>query len=692
MAAEQPKANSYKPLANNHKTFLYKYSKFEVKRGNMRKKRAQVTIFIIIGVILLLSTVLVIYLASRQVARPFEEEIIVPEDVKPVHEFITNCLYQTSKRGVSLMGQQGGFAYVPAIISNTFEAHLKLDPMGNFVIPFWYFEGEDRTPSISFMENELQRYVYENLRDCLGGLESFQEQYEIVEKEDFLPSVTIAEEDVIVRMKWPLQLATFNRTTMIENYIARLPVKLKKAHEVASKVMKYENEAMFFENFTIDTLSIDPEIPTDDLRFECKRRQWHIDDIKKRLQKVLFYNIPIIRVENTNYIPFNTKRKYYEQLDKDRERMLEELSEGAEEPTPPKYTPSDAIEFFKYRIDAGISPNDLRASFDYQPEWGMRLSAVPNTGGVLKSNMGKGNQRYLGFLCINQWHFTYDVIYPVRMTVKDDSAFAGEGFVFQMAFPVLVNDNIAERKYFGVRQFHPVVFDRPFCEVTGDDIVDLRATGFTEASPVESEMDNVTMTFRCLTEECVLGTTYADGGYYRLRTTVPQACINPIIVAEKEGYLPAEGVLAGDALSLPMKKLKAFDAAVVVHPYKAYSKSWGVPRYTMYKAEKAVVRVSLQGYPFDQYIEIPGNNTVVELVEGREKYSFDVILTSGDNPIGGYTARDVEIGYLDFANADTLELHVFEYVPNPISDKLKIDMYEYMFSGNYTEMLEPTFR
>lgn len=74
----------------------------------MRKKRAQVTIFIIIGIILLLSTVLVIYLVSRQSVKPLEEAIIVPESAKPVHEFITGCLEQTSKRGVALLGQQGG--------------------------------------------------------------------------------------------------------------------------------------------------------------------------------------------------------------------------------------------------------------------------------------------------------------------------------------------------------------------------------------------------------------------------------------------------------------------------------------------------------------------------------------------------------------------------------------------------------
>jgi len=367
--------------------------------------------------------------------------------------------------------------------------------------------------------------------------------------------------------------------------------------------------------------------------------------------------------------------------------------------TPPKYTPTDAIEFFKYLIEAGVNPTDLRASFDYLPDWGMRLSGVPNSGGWLKSNTGRGDKSMIGFICINQWHFTYDVIYPIRLTIKDDSAFAGEGFVFQMAFPVLVNNNLPERKYFGVRQFESVDFDRPFCEVTGENPVDIRVTGFTEASPIATELDNVTLAFRCLTEECIIGETVADEGYYRLRTTVPMACINPIIVAEKEGYLPSEGTLTGDTLTIPMKKIRPFEVEVVVHPYNSHVGEWNPPRYKLRSTEKVLIHIGLKGAMFDQYLEFPSNETeIIELVEGKEKYDMDITLNIMGNPVGGYYARDLEIGYSDFSDADTIELHVFEYVPNPIqaktpaAEKLRMDMFAFMVKGNYTEKLRPTFR
>jgi hypothetical protein len=164
------------------------------------------------------------------------------------------------------------------------------------------------------------------------------------------------------------------------------------------------------------------------------------------------------------------------------------------------------------------------------------------------------------------------------------------------------------------------------------------------------------------------------------------------VVAEKEGYLSAERVLKGSELTIPMKKIRPFDVELVVHPYNSYANDWNPPRYQLRSAEKALVHVGLQGSRSDQYLEFPSNDTVLELVEGKEKYNIDITLTSLDNPVGGYTARGLEIGYADFVDADTIELHVFEYVPNPTTDQLRMDMYQFMINGNYTEKLRPVFK
>ncbi|MEM4263387.1 MAG: hypothetical protein QW666_00645 [Candidatus Woesearchaeota archaeon] len=654
----------------------------------MQKKRAQVTIFIIIGIILLLSILLVVYITTREIAQPVEEAIIVPEDVKPVHEFITNCLQQTAKRGAALLGQQGGYIFMPAAISKTPSSHIALDPYGIFMIPYWYFEGEDRTPSIEFMQNELKKYIYDNIRTCTGNFEEFRKQYDIQEKGEIIPAVTFTERDVVIKLKWPLELTALGKTTRIEDYATRLQARIKQAWEVANRIMKTENQDTFFENLTIDLYSMDPEIPTDDLRFECMTRKWHLDDLKKRLQTVLYYNLPFVRVENTQYIPFAEKARTYNALRKERERIFKDLSAGKEIEMPEE-APVDAFQYFRMTMHTGQPKTDLRASFDYLPSWQMRFNGKPNTGGWLKSNMGRGG-KYLNFFCMNQWHFTYDIIYPVRATIKDDDAYSGEGYIFQMAFPVIINSNKPERVFFGIKQFQPPSFGIDFCQELGDKEVEIRATGFTEASMFETELDDVNITLKCYHEECLLGTTKADDGYYRLRTRVPSRCANPAIIATKEGYLSNKGVLTGDMLTIPMKKLKKLDYKVMVYPYNSYSGTFNTPR-ELKKDEEALISISARNITFDQLKSYPAKTNTMELIEETTVYSIDIMLSRLNNQIGGYTNNNMTIKYSDIIDADTVVFNVMEYIPMPLSEDLKMKMYETLYAETQAEALKPTF-
>ena len=241
------------------------------------QKRGQITVFIIIGLILLLSIGIVIYLTTTRVVRPVEERIEVPVDVKPVHDFITECLYTTSKQGVNLLGLQGGYIYLPAIIANTPAAHIRMDALGAFKIPMWYYEGKDRTPDIRFMQTELMRFVKENMPTCIADFAAFGEQFGIEQAGELIPRPLITETDVLVRMKWPLLISTPGKTTSIQDYVITLPVRLKEAWELADKTMKAENRGVMFENLTIDLLTANEKTPTDGFILKCGAKSWHLD-------------------------------------------------------------------------------------------------------------------------------------------------------------------------------------------------------------------------------------------------------------------------------------------------------------------------------------------------------------------------------------------------------------------------------
>jgi hypothetical protein len=657
-------------------------------------KKGQLTVFIIIGLILLVSAGLVLYLTTQRVVKPIEEEIIVPEDVRPVYEFVQGCANDAAREGLGLLGLQGGFIRLPGIIERTPTAYIQIDTFNAFKVPLWYYEGEDRTPSLGYMEREISRYVNERLKECTGAFEPFQERFAVVEQANATTRTMIADNEVILRISWPLALTMPDRTTRIQDFVVRMPVRLKQMWEVASAIMAAENERAFFENATIDLMAADTDhIPTDGFTIECGVKRWRLSEVQDRLQRLLYYHIPTTRIQNTNYFPFAEGMGTYETLHKEYMRMGRELNAG-KDPKPPKITaPDDAYQYFKFFYDVGMRPTDLRVGFEYQPAWGMQLNAQPNEGPVLKSNSGKGPGKFLRFLCINQWHFAYDVIYYVKASVRDDKAFGGEGFVFQFAFPVLINDNAPERLAFGQKRFQSLDFGAPeFCTTYGDRLVEIRALGAIEGVQVLMELPDVAITYACFDQECELGSTTAEEGMYKLTRYLPRGCANPLITATKEGYLPAtKQALAGeDRIDLELKKLQDMELKFVVHPYHGQTQTWGQPR-PIKETERVSLQVSMINATFDQFLGFPTTNETLQLVQDTAYYDIDALLFLRENQIGGYNAAALRIPYSAIEGKTTAVIRLVEYLPVAITDEQRVNMISYIMEGDYRDALQPTF-
>ena len=394
-----------------------------------------------------------------------------------------------------------------------------------------------------------------------------------------------------------------------------------------------------------------------------------------------------MRIINTKYPQVEGSTRDYRRAEKVHEDVMQALTEG-KDPVVPENLPDDTFQYSIMTFDVGMPTTDLRASFDYLPDWGIQLTAQPNEGGRLKSNMGRGARKYFGFICINQWHFTYDIIYPIRMTIKDQTAFGGEGFVFQFGFPVLINDNTPERVYYGIRKFESEEYASEFCETFGSQTLDVRAMGVLEGYPISTELPDVKITYQCVDQFCELGQTAADAGYYRLKTLLPQGCNGAFITAEKEGYMSQTKQITGPTLQLELPKLKKLSMDVVVHRYNHLEGTYSTTR-KLTKNEKVFIGLSLVDGVLDQYKSFPTTD-IIELVEGNYEYDIDLQLLLLDDQIGGYHAEKMPIDYVEFVDANKIVFHVFEWVPHP--GKEKKDMLTYLVTGKYQEKLKPKFK
>ncbi len=659
------------------------------------EKRGQVTIFIIIGLVVLLVSGLVIYFVTQREVKPLERKITVPKEIAPVYNIISRCMHDIAQKAVIKLGLQGGYIFVPPRIERNPFSFVGLDQLSILKVPYWYYENEDRSPSIEKIEKDIAAFVRDNFLVCVrNNFVVVKEQYKIEEKGDSKTRVTLTDSDVLVELDWPLEITTPEKIVRQDKFIAYVPVKLKRMFELAKKIMDEENKQEFFEAVTMKLISSDPDIPNDGLEFNCGTKKWPVVHVKERLQSVLRYNIPRIRLKGSDMVPFESKTKVYETLREERKDIIDTLSAGAETFTPPDFTPEDAFDYFSMTFDINHPAKDLKVGFLYYPDWGMLMSAQPSEGGVLKSNKIKGEKKYLKFLCINQWHFTYDIIYPLVVSIADSSAFQDKGYVFQFAFPVIIDNNEGERVHFGLKRFESLDFPSELCDQRGDNEADIRVKGFVGDSPFALDMNDVNISIRCVYEECLLGKTSNIGGIYRWKDKLPPGCINPIITASKEGYLPSEQQLTTPFLDMTLTRLMPFKYSVARHRYDKESKTISETEEKLSKKQKADIYLFLRDHGESIIKNIPTqSDDVIELPYTTYTYDVNILLRDDkDNVIGGYNAEKLNINYDELADKKKIVFHVLEYPEVPKKNEEKAEMVELVYGGKFAEKLKPTFQ
>lgn len=611
--------------------------------------RGQITVFIILGIVLLLGVATVVYFTSQQVV--FREGVVIDKEAQPVYDYVASCLSTIAEEGITVQGLQGGYIALPQSIERSPASYLPMDARGVVKVPMWVFERENRVPTLPQMEADLSSYVQSNLDACLDQFSAFT--YPVVSNTTPKVFATIGDQ-VVVRAAYPVEIRRPERTVVVNEFVSTVNVRFKEAYDLAVKTMERENKDAWFENLTIDLMAGHPDVPFDSLEFDCSPKTWRLSDVKTTVQNILQTNLPAIRVQNTASAPFDENTREYERV---QGYSRDDFFQGRY----PKNVPDDQFEFARLQFDAGAPKSTLRAAFTYQPEWGLDLNAQPNQGGVLSSKLGKGLSKYLSFLCINSYHFTYDVIYPVLFQVRDASAFKNKGFTFQMAFPVIIKDNDAARQNFGYREFTGFEQSLGFCEQLGDSMVEVRASGLEPEIGVV-ELGDVKVDYQCVSQSCTLGTTHADSGFYRLNSRLPDGCISPRITVSKDGYLPVSKYVNSEIMEFTMPRLRALKLQVVKHTYDVDTKQFSPPKL-LSANEQVTLHIHAANTTYDQFIAVPGTNATVQLIDGTGTYEIDALMAVFDKVVGGYQNANWVVTPRNIAGTDTLTLHVIEVTP-----------------------------
>lgn len=205
----------------------------------MKQKRGQVTIFIVLGLILLLSAGIFLYYASKSA----EEIKEIPEtiDAGSLTEYAESCLEAVGEEVITKVAMQGGM-YEP-VYYRIYE---------NQSIEYWcYGEGTQQCVnaviSTDAIADQILYGIREEIESCLN-FQIFEEQGYKITKGVFEGTVIITDDAVEMQITYPLKVSKDKETTTVENFGAKIAVPLGELQSIARMIINKESTEGSFDS------------------------------------------------------------------------------------------------------------------------------------------------------------------------------------------------------------------------------------------------------------------------------------------------------------------------------------------------------------------------------------------------------------------------------------------------------------
>lgn len=613
----------------------YTYSSFS------NNKKAQVTIFIILGIIILLAVALLL-IFQTEIFR-FKTSEIIPTEKGKLENYLSTCIQQIGEEALFKIGLQGGYIEVPSDIANDASQNLRLSP--NLVVPYWAYGQETRIPPLEDIKIRIDNYMKQNLRSCLLNLQPFQESYDIIEKSPIEPDTQITDAKVIFNVRWDIELKNKAGEKIAEviDHQAESDIKLKQIHELASLIITQEMSTLKFEDITQDLIALEhPDVPVAGMELSCTKKTWDVHQVESTLKKLIHTNIPQIQLQGTDVLEYPENLPYYKN---------------------------------HYLWDIGKPTDNKKISvyFNYEDNYPFTFAVTPLSGTKMQSSMLGGTDQ-ISFLCLQNWKFTYDVSYPILARVRDETT----GYNFNLAFTVHIIKNTPNRNAIVSRPSNSIetIDSEEFCAnkkipmtVKTYELIENDLGVYNR-----DEISGVNISYTCLRYKCDLAQTSFNPytASSKITTNFPY-CVGGILRGIKQDYKESwQRVVttAGKEIELnliPLYNLPASKIKIVKHNYQSEQIIGSAQELS--KTETALIKVSIfkpnVTQPFHEATllyspndkELQEFQTLQLLAKADYTYDLEINVFDQEKFIGGYKSKWT-LPWSDLSQANQIIFHI----------------------------------
>jgi len=512
---------------------------FERVRKLRFQTRAQVTIAMIVGIIILIGIISFFIVRQVTIDQSLRSDIFekqeVPEEITPLIDYVENCITDVAAEGLILLGERGGFIdpIASGFISNNDATESSAVSFAkNWKIPYWYYlASANQEKSYSFVaipgkslfltkeegpisiEGQLENFLSSRIEQCIN-FNSFEEQgFKITPKADPSARVLIAQEDIVFAIDYPLKIEK-GSSVDVSNFFVRIPLNINKIFEMATLITYLEQNFHFLENHALNIIAaysgtdklIPPIAATE---FSMNQKTWDRNDVEERVKEALQLNINRLSVSGTaNY------KEYSFPSNKFKEDMYnKDFSLSADESV---YTPLYG------------SFSDLSVYFDYLPA---ELYFDVNCDPICKPESASSN--WLSLIGMQRYNTIYDLSFPVKIEITEpvsNKALFGKDYY---SFNFMLETNIRSNDPLNASTIiiEPLIIQSSITfeeqQRTSADV-----TINVKDSLTKQPISDVKLMYTCIDETGYMGET--KQGIYVGKFPI---CLGGILTFVKEGYI-----------------------------------------------------------------------------------------------------------------------------------------------------------
>jgi hypothetical protein len=173
-----------------------------------KNKKNQITVFIIIGIIILFFIILSIIILNNINLK----HNVITFSEESVSNYVKNCIEFEAIKAVKILGIQGGYINIPS------DNLLYTNEDETSKTTLLYNQGNNNVPSKEQIEEQITEYVIDNMITCLNNFQVYRDIGIDVSFSEPTGETFITEKEIIIILDFPINLHRMDSTITINNF------------------------------------------------------------------------------------------------------------------------------------------------------------------------------------------------------------------------------------------------------------------------------------------------------------------------------------------------------------------------------------------------------------------------------------------------------------------------------------------